>query len=56
MPSIACGVLMALRVLKHLGCLAEDSNTAEGWLAWVRFYQLQSNLSFQGTQTLVPKN
>ena len=30
-PSVAYGVLMALRVLRHLGCLDKDVNTTEGW-------------------------
>ena len=30
-PSVTCGVLMALRVLRHLGCLDKDVNTTEGW-------------------------
>ncbi|CAH3176041.1 unnamed protein product [Porites evermanni] len=28
-PSVTCGVLMALRVLRHLGCLDKDINTTE---------------------------
>ena len=31
-PSVGCGVLMALRLLKHLCCLTEDSSTDQGWL------------------------
>ena len=34
-PSIACGVLMALRVLRHLGCPADISSTGEGKFGWV---------------------
>lgn len=30
-PSVGCGVLMALRILKHLCCLTEDSSTDQGW-------------------------
>ncbi|XP_068721343.1 protein virilizer homolog isoform X6 [Montipora capricornis] len=28
-PSAGCGVLMALRILRHLGCLADDSSSDE---------------------------
>ena len=31
-PSVASGVLMAVRVLRYLACPVEKSNTTEGWL------------------------
>lgn len=34
-PSIACGVLMALRVLRYLGCPADNSSVGEGKFRWV---------------------
>ena len=53
-PSVGCGVLMALRILKHLCCLSEDSSTDQGWLNICHTAVKKGDILFDGFTTTRP--